>query len=498
MNSTGRELSQADLIRNFVLMNLEPERQTNLYHDYWRPMELAFGQEAYGSHFNKFMRDYLTLKTGETPNIRAVYDAFKKYAIPEMGRIEVNGLVADIHSFSAYYCAIALDKEPDPKLAEAFRDLREYKVDVAYPFLLGLYRDYKEEVLTPEDFEMAIRLVEAYTFRRAVCDIPTNSLSKTFATFSRSLVKDRDHYLQSIAQHFLNLPSYRRFPADDEFKRRLMVRDLYNFSRRSYWLRRIENHGRKERVSVDEYTIEHILPQNKNLSIEWQDALGDNWQDLQKESLHTLGNLTLTAYNAEFGDRPFREKRDMEGGFKVSPLHLNEGLSELDSWNVATIRDRAAKLAERATCVWAAPTPPRETFEKHLPDIQKDTGHAIDDCSLLVEGSAARKLFEPFRLEILALDECVSEELHKQHIVYKAESSFVNVVPQEGYLRLSLNMHFHELHDPSNMAEDITNLGGRSDGEAEVILSKPEELPYVLGLVRQAFEKQMGDDETET
>ncbi len=233
MNSTGRELSQADLIRNFVLMGLEPSRQTQLYEDHWRPMEVGFGQGGYGSHFDSFMRHYLTLKTGEIPNVRAVYEAFKTHArTPEIVEGGVNALVADIHAFAGYYCAMALGKETDKRLAEAFRELRELKVDVAYPFLLELYDDFVHDRLETADFECAVRLVEAYVFRRAVCAIPTNSLNKTFATFGRSLRKDR--YLESIQAYLLTLPSYRRFPGDEELKRELSVRDLYNFPRRSY------------------------------------------------------------------------------------------------------------------------------------------------------------------------------------------------------------------------------------------------------------------------
>ena len=262
MNSTGRALSQADLIRNFVLMGLEPAHQTRLYEDHWRPMEVGFGQEGYGSHFDSFMRHYLTLKTGEIPNVRAVYEAFKSHArMPGIAAACVDALVKDIRAFAGYYCAMALGKETDKKLAKAFRDLRELKVDVAYPFLLELYDDYSYGRLDSTDLEAAVRLVEAYVFRRAVCAIPTNSLNKTFATFGRALRKDR--YLESIQAYLLTLPSYRRFPGDEEFKREFVVRDLYNFPRRSYWLRRLENHGRKERVPVDEYTIEHILPQNE-------------------------------------------------------------------------------------------------------------------------------------------------------------------------------------------------------------------------------------------
>ena len=212
MNSTGRELSQADLIRNFILMGLEPDHQTRLYEDYWRPMELAFGQEAYGQHFDGFMRHYLTVKTDEIPKVRKVYEAFKAHArSPEVAAGGIDALVADVHAFAGYYCAMALAKETDPTLAAAFADLRELKVDVAYPLLLQLYHDYTADRLTCEELARAVRLIESYVFRRAVCAIPTNSMNKTFANFGKALKKDR--YLESLQAHFLLLPSYRRFPS---------------------------------------------------------------------------------------------------------------------------------------------------------------------------------------------------------------------------------------------------------------------------------------------
>ena len=494
MNSTGRELSQADLIRNFILMGLEPAHQTRLYEDHWRPMEVGFGQEGYGSHFDSFMRDYLTLKTGEISNVRAVYEAFKYQArTPDIAAAGVDALVADIHAFAGYYCAMALGKEADKKLAEAFRDLRELKVDVAYPFLLELYDDFANGRLDSTDFEAAVRLVEAYVFRRAVCAIPTNSLNKTFATFGRALQKHR--YLESVQAHLLTLPSYRRFPGYEEFKREFIVRDLYNFPRRSYWLRRLENDGRKERVPVDEYTIEHILPQNENLSAKWRDELGPEWQRVQETWLHTLGNLTLTGYNAEYSDRPFSEKRDMKGGFRESPLKLNEGLGSLDKWDERAIKNRAERLAAVAAGVWAVPSLRAEVLESYRPRGEKAAGYTIDDHPQLATGSPMRDLFEIFRKDVLALDPCVSEEFLKLYVAYKAETNFVDIVPQKSRLRLSLNMQFHELHDPRVLANDVTNLGRWGNGDVEVGLSKPEELPYVMGLVRQAFEKQMGNAE---
>ena len=494
MNSTGRELSQADLIRNFILMGLEQDQQTRLYEEHWRPMEVAFGQEAHGKHFDSFMRHYLTLKTFKIPNIRAVYEAFKDHARYSM---KLGGgiaeLVADIHRYANHYCAMAFDKEPDKDLAQAFQDLRELKVDVAYPFLLELYDDYSQDGLPARDFAQIVRLIEAYVFRRAVCAIPTNSLNKTFATFARGVRKDR--YLESIQAQFLLLPSYRRFPSNEEFKPELSTRDLYNFPRRSYWLRRLENHDRKEHVAVGECTIEHILPQNPNLSGEWQKELGSEWKRVQERWLHTLGNLTLTAYNAEYSDRPFLKKRDMPGGFGESPLRLNKGLGMLACWNETTIQDRAKRLAEQAAKVWTMPKVPASILDDYRPKAKRQAGYTIKDHAHLADGSPMRPLFEMFRKEVLALDPCVTEEFLKLYVAYKAETNFVDVVPQKMRLRLSINIPFHELHDSRGLAKDVTNLGRWGNGDVEVPMSKPEEITYVMGLVRQAFEKQMGDTE---
>lgn len=493
MNSTGRALSQADLIRNFVLMGLEPAHQTRLYQDHWRPMEVAFGQEGYGEHFDWFMRHYLTVRTGELPKIGDVYEAFKAFArTPEQAEAGVDALVADIQTFGGYYCAMALRQETDKKLAEAFQDLRELKVDVAYPFLLQLYDDYAKAHLKKDDFIAAVRFVEAYVFRRAVCAIPTNSLNKTFANFGRDLKKDR--YLESIQAYFLGLPSYRRFPNDDEFKRELSVRDLYNFRSRSYWLRRLENHGRKERVPVDDYTIEHILPQNENLSAKWREALGPAWRRVQASWLHTLGNLTLTGYNTEYSDRPFTDKRDMQGGFKQSPLRLNEGLGALDTWNEEAIQTRAQRLAEQAITVWPAPSLSAQVLATYRQKGPVSTSYDLSDHPQLATGTPMRALFDALRKEVMALDPGVTEEVLKLYIAFKAETNFVDVVPQKSRLRLSLNMAFHELHDPKGEAKDVTNLGRWGNGDVEVGLSSLDDLPYVMGLVRQSFEKQMGND----
>lgn len=497
MNSTGLELSQADLIRNFILMGLAPKLQTELYKNYWRPMEKSFGQAAYVTHFDPFMRHYLTAKTGEIPNVRQVYVAFKAFA--RDGEIDTKALVADIHAYASYYCAVALGAESQPALKQAFHDLRELKVDVAYPFLLDAYHDYKQDRLTADELLSIIRLVESYVFRRAICAMPTNSLNKTFAGLSRSLKKDR--YLESVKAAFLLMPSYRRFPSDDDFQRAIKQRDLYNFRSRSYWLRRLENHGRKERIVVENYTIEHILPQNEALSPAWQAELGPEWQRIQQTWLHTLGNLTLTGYNSEYSDTPFAYKRDQvanaEGkkiGFKFSALNINDGLGEVAQWNEDAIKARADRLAKEAAKVWAAPVLDSAVLDAYRPAAGKGAPqqYSIDDHPHLA-GGLMREIFDALRKAVLELDACVTEEFLKLYVAYKAETNFVDVVPQVRRLRLSLNMPFNEIDDPRGLCLDVTNLGRWGNGDVEVGLSSLDDLPYVMGLIRQSFDRQMGN-----
>lgn len=501
MNSTGKELSQADLIRNFILMGLEPGLQTKLYEQFWRRMELDFGQEAYGTHFDGFMRHYLTVLSGEIPNIGEVYDAFKAHSRNtrtdfDDDKSHIESLVREIRDYARHFCAIALGAETDTDLKLAFQDLRELKVDVAYPFLLELYSDYKAKLLSSAELLASVRLVEAYVFRRAICAIPTNSMNKTFATFGKALKKDR--YFESVQAQFLVLPSYRRFPSDEEFHRDLHTRDLYNFRSRSYWLRRLENYARKERVELGEYTIEHILPQNENLSQKWREALGDEWKRIQQTWLHTLGNLTLTAYNSDFSDRTFIEKRDMpdapEKGLKQSPLKLNQGLGALATWDEAAIKTRADKLADGAVNVWTAPKLAADVLESYRPKAAVVVGgYTIEDHPHLLNAITG-PLFEEFRKAVLSMDPCVCEQFMKLYVAYKAETNFVDVVPQAKRLRLALNMRFIQVNDPKGLCKDITDIGRWGNGDVEVRLSNLDELPYVLGLVRQSLELQLGSE----
>jgi len=377
MNSTGLRLKQSDLIRNYILMDLNPKEQAALYKNYWRPMEEGFGQEAYTEHFDSFARHYLVVKTGEIPKMDEIYDDFKEYA---RDKKDVKKLVSDLKTFANYYCVMALDAETDKKLKKAFQDLKELKVDVAYPFLLDAYEQYEQHKLKVDEFVEIVRLVESYVFRRAICGIPTNSLNKFFAAFSKSL-ENRDRYLESVKIAFLkdvfessseSASSYRGFPNDKQFQNSLKTRDLYHSRNCSYLLRRLENHTRKEPVAIKDYTIEHVMPQKENLSEEWQTELGSNWKQVHQGLLHTLGNLTLTGYNTEYSDKSFlvkqKEALDKQGkkiSFDSSPLRLNTwefdidkqkfSLATIPTWNEAAIQARAESLALAATEIWSMP-----------------------------------------------------------------------------------------------------------------------------------------------
>jgi predicted transport protein len=498
MNSTGRELSQADLIRNYVLMGQPPDLQERLYTLHWRPMELAFGQEAYsGSEFSSFMRDFLTLKTAEVPRLDLVYEVFKQYERePAVADAGIEALLADLHTTAIRYCRVALGQEPDPQLRDAFHDLRELKVNVVTPLLLELYGDYQAELLSREELLEALRLLEAYVFRRAVCAIPSNSQQKTFATFSRALRREAGHYLPSFKAHLLDLPSYRRFPSDEEFRRDLQVRNLYKFNKScSYWLRRLENHQRKEPITVADYTIEHILPQNPELSSGWRQALGPDWKQIQEEWLHRLGNLTLTGYNPELSDRSFLDKRDhQEGGFRTSPLRLNQGLGQLEQWDADAIRSRGEALALRALEVWSAPQLSEEQRQLYKPTKGQETTYTLADHPQLANPQI-REVFDALDARIKALDPNVTQEVLKLYIAYKAETNFVDIVPQAKRLRLSLNMPFGDLDDPKGLAKNVTGIGRWGNGDVELGVATMEEVPYAIGLIRQSLDRQLDDNE---
>lgn len=369
LNSTGLELSQADLIRNYILMGLESEEQENLYSTYWQKIEKTF-EESGSVLFDKFIRDYLTVKTDKVPTFRNIYRDFKRYSNDYE---DIESLVKDVFKFSKYFSCIAFGKESNPNLKEALDSLSNMGYDVTYPFLLHLYKDYDNGLLSADEFIEIIKYTESYLLRRLICNIPTPSLNKTFAKMYNEI--DTDNYSQSYQVQLVLMSNYQRMPDNREFGRNFRERDIYNLKAKNkeYIFDKFENWNSKEKTPVEAYTIEHIMPQNPNLSQEWRDCLGSNWEEIQKTYLHTIGNLTLTGYNPELSDRPFLEKRDMAGGFRQSAIRLNVYLHDLSTWNELEIKKRANHLIEEAYKIWEYPDVSQEVIDRYVPEEEKSS-----------------------------------------------------------------------------------------------------------------------------
>ncbi len=483
MNSKGMELTQTDLIRNYIVMETEIEKREGFYNKYWRAMEEDFKQNK--KLFDRFVRHYLTIKTREIPNINKVYVALKNYQQKE--GIGIEDLLKDLQKYCKYFCRIVFKKEADKDLNKALGFLVDLKMDVIYPLLLELYSDYSDEVLSKDDFRRSIALIESYICRRAVCGLGTNSLNKVFPSFTKHIQKDE--YFKSLEAHFGSLTEKQRFPNNDEFKDCFITIDFYKFQKREYFFERLENFDRKERVYTHEYTIEHIMPQT--LKEEWERDLGENFQEIHDKYLHTIGNLTWTGYNSEYRNNSFQEKRGMEKGFKDSPLRLNQGLRDLKSFGEEEIKKRANDLADLALKIWTYPKLDAETLEKYKPKKDKKE-KKVYDLSSYKFSSHSRELFDILRKGIKALDEKIVENFNQDYISYKFDKNFVDIVVQTKDLKLYLNMKFNELQDEKNLARDMTNKGHLGNGDIEVKLETKENILYCLGLIKQALEKQMG------
>ncbi len=411
--------------------------------------------------FDRFVRHYLTIKTREIPNINKVYAALKDYWQKE--RIGIEDLLKDLQKYCGYFCQIVFKKEADKDLNKALGFLVDLEMDVIYPLLLELYSDYSDGVLSKADFIPIIALIESYICRRAVCGLGTNSLNKVFPSFTKHIQKDE--YFKSLKAHFGSLTEKQRFPNNDEFKDLFITIDFYHFQKNKYFFEKLENFDpdTKEPVNTKGLTIEHIMPQK--LTEEWERDLGENFQEIHNKYLHTIGNLTLTGYNQEYSNNSFQEKRDMEKGFKQSPLKLNQSLKDLKSFGEEEIKKRANDLADLALKIWTYPNLNAETLEKYKPKKDKKEKE-VYDLSSYKFGSHSRELFDILRKGIKALDEKILEKFNKMCISYKFSKNFVSIVPlKNGGLNLYLNMPFYELQDEKNLARDMTNKGHLGNGD---------------------------------
>lgn len=481
LNSTGLNLSQADLIRNYVLMAQEPDFQNRLYKRYWYPMEQSFGVE-YTERFGGFIRDYLTLKTRQIPNKDKVYESFKRYVADKKHPKALEAVIAEIVQYSNHYVYIALLEEADRELRACLEDIHDLKVEVVFPFLLEVYDDYyRQRQIEKDEVIEILRLIESYIFRRSILDIETRGLNKIFATLMLKI--NKDNYLESLKLALAEMPFSQRYPSDPEFKEKFLSKDVYSLRTRNYLLRKLENYERREPIRVEDYTIEHVMPQT--LSEEWQAELGENWREAHDKHLHTIGNLTLTGYNSELSNSTFIDKQRMEGGFLDSPLRLNESLREAERWDETAIVDRAEILLEKACKIW-----PHHGIPQEVPPITNPDWTLADHRHLTGE---LMELFQQLRQRIRILDTSIREQITKRYIAYTLRTIFVGIVPQASCLFLSLNLSFSDINDPQGLCRDMTDISHAARGDVGVDISSTDELDYTMFLIKQAFDKQMAD-----
>lgn len=481
LNSTGKELSASDLIRNYVLMGLEPQRQKYIYEHYWRPMELLFEYKKQDQVMDRFFRDYLTMKLGRIPKRSQVYEEFKAYRFRgEFTTIEE--LCNDLLSYSKYYTNMVFCRSSNSRLRALYADINELRMDVAYPFMLKLHHDQSIGVISEEQLEQILKLCISYVFRRSVCGLPTNSLNNTFATIKNEI--RQDDYINSIKAFFILRKEYKIFPDDEKFASDFASRDIYNMRQRNYVLSHLENYGNKAPIIIENYTIEHILPQNPNLSDDWKKCLGLDWKAVQRKYLHTIGNLTLTAYNSEMSDRPFLEKMNMEGGFKQSALRINSYVVQQTTWNENTIQERAGLLAQKAEKIWPYPHMTPAELAPYISEEGNGSQYSLDTYDLNMLTKTLLKILDK---RIMNLSTNVKREYKKLYIAYKLDTNFVDVVVQKSRLLLSLNMKFSEIHDPNHMCRNVTGMGRWGNGDVELYFTHTSDIDKIMELVEQSY-----------
>ncbi len=359
LNSTGLELAQADLIRNYILMGLNRKDQNKIYQNYWEVIEkLAKDETLNVSRVSDFIRDYLTLENKNIPNKGKVYLEFKaKYPTTTLEELEEN--LAGIKSLVKHYNKLINPKnESDKEIRLQLEYINRLEINVAYPFIMKVYDDYSNSIIDKATFIKVLDLVQTFTWRRFILGLGTNALNKIFMTLYDKV--EQTNYLFSIQKSLLQRTGVQRFPKNAEVIDALKVKDVYNIKskNRTYLLERLENFENREPVMIDgnqDITIEHIFPQNPDPK--WKIELGnDEFNYIKENYINTIGNLTLSGNNGKLGNKSFIDKRDLEGaGYRDSRLWLNKYLTSLEKWDKSEIEKRFEIIAERVLKIWEIP-----------------------------------------------------------------------------------------------------------------------------------------------
>ncbi len=365
LNSTGLDLSEADKIRNYVLMNLDQERQEAYYEDYWNKVELNTGYEV-----SEYIRFYLAARQGKTPAIKKVYPQFRAYADknfhdPDGGvlQIRTRDLLDELLRYSSHYRNFTHPGTGSGDIDAALRSIHLFDASVTMPYILNLLEYRSQGKIDDASVAAVLWTIDSFLFRRWVCGVPANALNKIFETLHSDTLKGIDggaSYVEVAKYLITHKGGTGRFPEDNDFLYALNTRDFYRIGNRKFYLYdRLENGSSHERVEVVEglesgsFSVEHVMPQT--LSAQWKRSLGDDWERIHEEWLHKMANLTLTAYNSDYSNRLFEQKRDMEDGFRESGFRMNQWIAQQETWGEAQMKERERLLEERFLTLWPYP-----------------------------------------------------------------------------------------------------------------------------------------------
>ncbi|MBN1997597.1 DUF262 domain-containing protein [candidate division KSB1 bacterium] len=340
LNAKGRPLTQADLIRNYFFMRIHVDEQENIHAKYWEPM-----QTALGDNLTECIRHYL-MRNGSFVKQSDVYFILKD----RVGQSDALTALKDIAVFAGYYQKfLAPENEPNIEIRAALLRLNRLEVTTAYPFLLNCYHDYAQGRLVIDDFVKILQVIENFVVRRFVCNIPTNQLNKIFPPlYEQAHLKSLPNFVDGVCSALQT----RGYPKDVEFRTRLIDSKLYGTREKAVKTKLVletleSSYLHKEQVPFDDLSIEHIMPQK--LTDWWEQHLGKEWQVEYELYLHTLGNLTLTAYNTELSNDTFSEKRKR---LIKSHLELNRYFESMSKWDKTEIEKRSNVLVDLALTVW--------------------------------------------------------------------------------------------------------------------------------------------------
>ena len=492
LNSTGVDLTESDLIRNYLLMGLREAEQTRMYEEYWNEVETLF-RDA-GSSPDVFLRDYVAFKREYTTQIRAdrIYSEFKNFWELETAESLPNRL-KDIVRAAGFYSSCL---QPDGIETKSIRDAMGLvrRLGIAHATLvMRLYECHELKTLSQEDFVRALNLIESFLVRRSVLQLQTRNYWSVFARVTHAIDEQQPFTSFQVA---LARQTY-KFPSDQDFVTALQERDLYNLRICWHILSQLENAGYAEPSPTTEYSIEHIMPQWIDGVTEWQQMLGNEWEDVHRTWVDRLGNLTLTAYNSTYSNRPFREKKAVRGGFAQSAVRLNEYVREQSQWTQKEMRERGWMLARRALEIW-----PDHGADEELVAADKlrelRAKSAERNADSLTMSPPVRSLLQRIRDSVNDLGESVEVVERKSVCYYDGSANFfAEMLPMSSYVRVLIPVDFDEVYDPQGIASDVTmwqflpNVVHRDCG-VYIGVRETKQIPAAVVMIRQA--RQMASE----